>query len=507
MGRSPSGIWHSAFVIAVFVILATANSAGYRYGASDEAFYIPAVLRHLDPRLFPRDRVLIDSQARLTAVDEALAAAARVTGATLPHLFLPLYVLTLLSLAGALIRIGQRLYASRWTTTALLAALTLRHAIARTGANTLEPYFHPRQLAFALGLWAVVMALEARFAWVVALLVVAGVIHPTTTVWFVVWIAVALMWQHPTWRRRAVAGLVLAGAAGALLVWRGPLAGHLVRMDAAWLAVIAEKDYLFPLQWPWRVWLTNLIAIPIVVLGWRARIKAGTLVPGETAIVAGLLSLVVLFLLWLPFNAARVALAVQLQLSRVFWMLDVWGTVYLIWWLAEGSSSSTVSGGSRRAGSTGSVRSLVLACGLIAASLARGGYTMFEEFPHRALFAVNIANKDWLEAMAWAQSTDPRSGWLADPAHAARYGVSLRAAAGRDVLIEALKDTAIAMYDRDIAMRVADRERALEQHPWNTADGARSLAASYDLDYLVTESQLPLPLAHTAGPLFIYRIR
>ena len=42
-------------VAVAFVLLATLNSAGYRYGASDQAFYIPAVLRHLDPALFPRD--------------------------------------------------------------------------------------------------------------------------------------------------------------------------------------------------------------------------------------------------------------------------------------------------------------------------------------------------------------------------------------------------------------------------------------------------------------------
>ena len=47
---------------------------------------------------------------------------------------------------------------------ALGAAFTLRHAIAKTGANTLEGYFHPRQLAFALGLWGVAMFLRRRDA-------------------------------------------------------------------------------------------------------------------------------------------------------------------------------------------------------------------------------------------------------------------------------------------------------------------------------------------------------
>lgn len=482
-------------LLAAFVVLATANSAGYRYGASDEAFYIPAVLRHLDPALFPRDAALIDSQARLTIVDEALAAAARVTGATLPHLFLPLYLVTLLLLAGVLLRIGRAFYASAWTTTALLAAMTLRHAIARTGANTLEAYFHPRQLAFALGLWAIAMFLEARTAWTIALLAVAFAIHPTTAVWFAVWVGVATAWQRPSMRRSAVAVCGVAAAAAAVMLWRGPLAGHLVRMDAAWLAVIADKDYLFPLDWPWFVWLTNGITIPIILLGWRARAQRGMLAGGETPLAMGVLSLLVVFVAWLPFNASHLALAVQLQVSRVFWMLDLWATVYVVWWLAEGSRGS------------GGWRPAIVASLLILFSLARSGYTMAVQFPDRALFAVDIANADWRDAMAWARTTDPRSGWIADPVHAARYGISLRAAAGRDVLIEALKDTAIAMYDRGIAMRVADRERALEQHPWNTAEGAGALATRYDLDYLVTDRPLALPLAHRAGSLFIYQIR
>ena len=59
--------------MCLFVVLATMNAAGYRYGASDQALYIPAVLRHLDPALFPQDARLIDSHARLMVIDEILA--------------------------------------------------------------------------------------------------------------------------------------------------------------------------------------------------------------------------------------------------------------------------------------------------------------------------------------------------------------------------------------------------------------------------------------------------
>jgi len=480
---------------AGFVVLATMNAAGYRYAASDQAFYIPAVLRHLDPALFPRDAVLIDSQSRLIAFDELAAALVRMTGLSLQHLFLALYVITHLLLYAGITRIGSRFYLARWTTVALAAALTLRHAIAKTGANTLESYFHPRELAFALGLLAAASFLDRRWAAIPALLLIAALFHPTTAVWFAVWLSVAA-WARATRHRAAVAASVAAGgAAVAALLFTGPLAGRFGTMDAEWLAAIGPKD-LFPLAWPLNVWFTNLVALPIIAFGWRARRAAGRLVAGETALVVGALGLFALFLCWLPFNVAHVAIAVQLQLGRVFWLLDVFATVYLVWMLAEGTP-----------GAMNGRRGAIVAGVVIALSLARGAYSGFVEFPDRPLFAIDIQHDDWRDAMAFARTTDPASGWLADPLHAAKYGSSLRAAGHRDVLIEPLKDHAIAMYDRAIAMRVADRERALSMLAWNAPDGARALARRFGLDYLVIDTPLDLPLAHRSGSLYIYRLR
>ena len=109
--------------------------------------------------------------------------------------------------------------------------------------------------------------------------------------------------------------------------------------------------------------------------------------------------------------------------------------------------------------------------------------------------------------MSFARTTDPRSRWLADPIHAARYGSSLRAAGYRDVLVEELKDRAIAMYDREVALQVAGRLRAMREAPWDTAAGARALARQYALDYLVIDRPLDLPVAHQSGSLFIYALR
>lgn len=469
------------------------NAAGYRYAASDQAFYIPAIVRQLDPSLFPRDRGLIDAQAGLTLIDEISAAVVHQTGLSLQHLFLGLYLLSLLLLFGAAVAIGSRLYRTGWAVVALGAALTLRHAIAKTGANTLEGYFHPRQLAFALGLCAVAGLLARRDRLAIVLLLAAAIVHSTTALWFFVWLGIAAWFCRPAWRPALLACAAAGVVGGVIAVTAGPLRADLARMDGEWLAAVGEKD-LYPFEWPFDAWLTNLVTVPVIFYVWRARRRAGVLVPGETALTAGALGLFVLFLCWLPFNEARVALAVQVQLSRVFWMLDIFATVYLVWWLAEGMDAR---------------RSMprIVACLLLLFSLGRGVYTAYVQFPDRKIFAIDVQHDDWRNAMAFARTTDPASGWLADPIHAAKYGASLRATGNRDVLLEALKDPAIAMYDRPTAMRLADRQRALESLPWDTPDGARGLARRFGLDYLVVDRDLDLPLVYRTGSLYIYRLR
>jgi hypothetical protein len=483
----------AALCFLPFVILATANSAGYRYGASDLAFYGPAVMRHVDPALFPRDRVVIDAQARLTLMDESVGTLARATTRNFPVLFLGLYFATLALFAIGASSVGDRLYRHRWSTVALLAALTLRHAIPKSGTNTLEAYFHPRQLAFAFGVLAVAAFLRGRTAGVVLGLVGAALLHPTTTLWFATWLGVAAFVLQ---RRRRVPLALAAAAGGLIALWAfiaGPLAGRVGVMDDEWLALIAAKDYLFPLEWPWSAWLLNLAYIPIVAVLYRRRAAAGLADTRETALVIGCLALAVVFLIAVVLNAARVALAIQLQPARVFWMLDFLAVVYVVWAVADANPGRVR-------------RPVIVAAVIIAIAAVRGIYVMRVEFPGRPLFEI-VPPGDWGRVMAYAQSTPASTGWLADPNHANKYGTSVRMAAARDVFVESMKDAAIGMYDRSIALRTRERLGQIEEFARLSADQARGLGAKYELDYLITDQDVPLPLAFASGEIRVYRLR
>jgi len=502
-----------ALLLAPFVLLATFNSAGYRYGASDQAFYVPAILDDLDPSLFPRDSDLIESQATLTVVDETVAAADRALPVDLPVLLAGLYVAALGVLAWGALSLAGTLYRTSWAAVALLAALTLRHAIAKTGTNTLEGYFHPRQLAFALGILAMASFLRHGRGCIagrmqpefhhglpglpaLALVVCAALVHPTTALWFVVWLGVSAFVAEPRLR----APLAIAGGAGAIAgVWAltlGPLQGRLAAMDPEWLATLTAKDYLFPLEWPPYAWLVNLGYAPLVIWIHARRRRAGVAVPREGAVVAGALALLLVFAAAVALHPWRIALAIQLQPARTFWMLDFLATVYVVWLLAEGGPAPA-----RR-------RAMAAAGIVIALTAARSAYVAAVRFPERSIAAIDIPQSDWGRVMAWARSSSSQSShWLADPVHAARYGTSLRVAGHRDVFVEEIKDTAIGMYSRPVAMRTRERLQALGHFGTLDAPRARALASRYGLDYMVSDRLVDLPVAFRAGGLTVYRLK
>lgn len=477
----------------LFSVLATLNAGGYRYGASDQAFYIPAIRRHLDPALFPRDWSLLAPQDALNVFTAGAAWICRATGLPLPQLFFLLYLVGLLVLAAAAAAFGKALYRSAWTTVALLAALTLRHAVALGAVNTLEGYMHPRMVAFAIGSLAVALYLQRR-TWVAASLVSAAlIVHPTTGIWFAAWLGVALLVSEPRlrWPLGSAAAVLAAGTAWAVTV--GPLAPRMVRMDPLWLSALASKTYLFASSWPAWAWITSAI-YPVAIAGvYIRRRRDGMASVEETGVVWGAGALLLFLFASLPLVSARLALAVQLQVPRVLWMLDLLAVVYLLWWLAE-------------AGGTVWRRRVVTAV-LVAASVGRGIYVMRVEHPERAVVRLGFADTAWHDAMRWVEANTPPSAFiLADPGHAWRYGTSVRVAAARDVFLEEAKDTAFALYSRAGATRVLDRIARVPTSPWD-AGAVKVLSRDFGLDVLVSEQEFPLPVLHVSPPFRVYQLR
>jgi hypothetical protein len=489
----------SAFVISLVAAacaLGILNSGGYRYGVSDQAFYLPAVLQHQNQSLFPRDRALLHAQDRFMLFDDVVAEALRSTGFSLPSLFLILFLLGLVVHFSAAVALGRFWYRSWWATAALVFLMTLRHRITLTGVNTLEGYLHPRILAFAVGTWALVAFLKGHTMASLGLIAIASALHTTTALWFAIWIGIAILIAEPRWRWPVAAAATIVACIGVWLLFFGPMREQLQVMDDEWLSVLNLKDYLFPTAWPASAWLINFAYPLIVWVCYRMRRAQLLVQPREQAVVFGALSLVGLFLLSLPFVAARLALAVQLQVSRIFWMLELLAIVYVVWFVMERWP---------RDGIRPFARWVPVVVAL--ASLSRGAYIMLVEQPDRRIIQKSPPDNQWSDVMGWLTQTRVDAHVLADPNHAFRYESSERILGQRDVLLEASKDTAVATYSRAIAHQVFERIQAIGDFETMTPDTARSLAARYDLDYLITERSLDLPRVYHNAQFNVYALR
>jgi hypothetical protein len=130
----------------------------------------------------------------------------------------------------------------------------------------------------------------------------------------------------------------------------------------------------------------------------------------------------------------------------VFWVVDFLAALYVI--AAAGESLRRTS-------------MVTLAVVLLTASVARATYIMWSEHAERRLFQVSLVSSPWMDAMHWIAGQPLNVHVVAAPDHAFKYGVSVRVAACRDVLLEDDKDSAVAMYSRPIAERVVERRKAL----------------------------------------------
>ncbi|MEE2790241.1 MAG: hypothetical protein VX453_01260 [Acidobacteriota bacterium] len=488
----------SVLAAAGFSLLAILNVGGYRYGVQDQSFYLPAVLRHLDPDLFQRDTLMLEAQDIFFFFDDAVGKLAQATNWSLPTIFFGLFIVGLVALGAATAVMGWRLYGSWWTVTALTLGVTLRHRISLTAVNTLEGYLHPRMLAFAVGLAALAVFMRGR-PWY-ALLIAAGAVflHPTTALWFLIVLSVAVaVTEHPLPRPLLLGTLI--GAPMALSLAMPLLRDRLVVMDDAWLSVLTHKSYLFTTDWTWTAWVANLGTAAVIAGVYFYRYRSGLVSRRETGLVTGCAALLLVFVLSLPLVDLRLALAVQLQTARIFWLLDFIATASLAWFLTESAIWKN------RSFSPGSAKRLVVA--LVAlATVTRGVYVTFMEHPERPIVSVKPANNDWTRTMTWVAQTDPGTHLLADPAHAWRHGTSVRVSGERDVYLEEVKDPAIAIYSRSVAQRILERIHDLGPFDALTTDRARLLADKYDLHYLVATRPFDLPIVHQAGPFKVYAL-
>jgi hypothetical protein len=75
-----------------------------------------------------------------------------------------------------------------------------------------------------------------------------------------------------------------------------------------------------------------------------------------------------------------------------------------------------------------------------------------------------------------------------------------------DVFLEETKDSAVAIYSRDVAARVVERIRALGDLSSRSPDDIQRLGEQYGITHVVTTGQLPLTPAFANAEFRVYAL-
>jgi len=455
--------------------------AGYHPGAEDDAVYLAAIKHDLNPSLFPHDSEFFTVQLQATIFDQLIAGSVRLTQLPLGVVILAWDYLAIFLLLSGCWRISRRCFAetyAQWASVTLVAVL-LTLPIAGSGLYLVDQNLHPRALATAAILAAIVATLDRKYGMTVGLLILAFVIHPIMAS-FGLSLCVFLAW------RPAPAPALLVSALA-------PLGWIFDSTSDAWRAAADTRNYYFLGRWQWYEWLG--VFAPFVFLWWfrkigkpevegRASPPVGSMRASSLAHLSTGLALYGVFQL-----LVAVAVMVPHSLERL-WPLQPMRYLHLLYLLF-----AVLGGGLlgqmllQKHGWRWLVLFVPLAGGMLYAQRRTYPASSHMEWP--GAHSRNL----WVQAFIWIRDNTPADSYFALGAdYMRRPGEDFhgfRALAERSVLADAAKDSAVATQVPRLALRWRDEVEA--QRGWENFGPAdfQRLKTRYGVNWVVVERPGP----------------
>jgi hypothetical protein len=242
---------------------------GYHPGLEDDAFYLAAIKRDLNSTLFPRDSQFFTVQFQATIFDKLIALSTRITHVPLAWITLLWQLAAIFFILHGTFRIARRCFAepsAQWAAVAMIAAL-LTLPISGTAINLADQNLHPRNLATAAILAAIVEVLDSqkddsrsnhRCLWLAAiLLAIAFAIHAIMACFGISFCAFLYLTLHASQIKRAYP----ASFAAAFLF---PLGWIFEPASDAWRKAASTRGFYYIARWEWYEWLG--VFAPLVLL-------------------------------------------------------------------------------------------------------------------------------------------------------------------------------------------------------------------------------------------------
>jgi hypothetical protein len=372
-------------------------------------------------------------------------------------------------------RIARRCFptpAAQWAGVALVGVL-FSMPVAGTALYIFDQYLHPRAIATALILAAIVAVLDSCITFASVLLLAAVVVHPIMGAFglsFCIILLIAGRWHLPQFIRPALI------AATPLWIFEGP--------TPAWRQALATRNYYFLSRWTWYE-LLGAIA-PILILWMIARYAQRTDPAQQRPTMQRLASAAAIFSVFQLAVAIVIMLAPSLVRLLPMQPMRYLHLVYIFMALFGGGILG------EKFLRTHTLRWLIvflpLAIGMFVAQRA-----LFRGTPHLELPGIPPSNP-WLQAFAWARANTPNDAYFAlDPYYMGLPGEdyhSFRALAQRSQLADAVKDAAVATQVPELAPQWQQQTAAVAEWRNFTAQDFLRLHKQRGIDWIVVQGSI-----------------
>ena len=447
--------------------------AGYHPGCEDDGVYLTAIKHDLAPALYPHDADFFALQLQATVFDKAVAALIHLSHVPAGIVILTLHALTIFFILWGCLRIGRRSFretCAQWSGVTLVAIL-LTLPVAGTALYLVDQNLHPRAMATAAILAAILAVLDRKWLLAGALLVLAAVLHPMMACYGFS-ACFFLAWKPSAAPARPFAVLLM------------PLSWAFKPASKAWHVAADTRAYYFLSRWEWYEWLG--VFAPLALLWWFRRIGLRDRNPALARLATRLVIYGVFQL------AVAIALVVPPNLDRLksFQPMRFLHLLYLLFVLLAGGLLG------QKLLRAQPLRWAALFVPLAAVMFFAQRQT-YPASPHLE-FPGTVSSNRWLQAFDWIRGNTPVTSFFAiGPRYMERPSEdfhSFRALAERSVLADVTKDASVVTQVPSLAPRWLEQVEA--QSGWEhfgTQDFER-LHARFGVDWLVLERPAGLGL-------------
>jgi hypothetical protein len=210
---------------------------GYHGGVEDAEIYLPGVLKHLHPDLFPRNSEFFNSHAGMTLFPTFMAASIRLVRLPAATVMLLWHVATIFGLLVGCFRIARLCFTAKravWCGVSLVASL-LTLPVAGTALYIMDQYVTSRSFSTAASVLALACVLERRYGAAAGWTIFTALVHPLMSVFLV-----------------TLAGILVFFDRVRVVEWEPPAACSMVLfppVSAAYREVLRSHPYFLLSNW------------------------------------------------------------------------------------------------------------------------------------------------------------------------------------------------------------------------------------------------------------------